>query len=179
MTHDPRPMTKVQAEYETFITEFESAIVGTVSPDGRPHASYAPFVMDERKNIYIYISGLAPHTQNLLINPYASILLAEDEAKTQQIFARRRLNYECAATLIERETPRWVEILDRFQERFGQMIELLRSLTDFCLFQLTPTEGRFVIGFGAAYRIEGENFNRLTLVGGRARSQNEEEPRTQ
>ncbi|MDY6786003.1 MAG: pyridoxamine 5'-phosphate oxidase family protein [Cyanobacteriota bacterium] len=164
---DREKLAKVQAEYEAFITEFESAVVATVGADGKPHASYAPFVMDEGKNIYIYISELAAHAQNLLVNPQASVLLVEDETKTQQIFARRRLNYECTATLIDRETPQWEEMLDRFQERFGQTIDLLRGLTDFRLFQLTPTEGRFVIGFGAAYGIEGENFDRLIPVGGK------------
>ncbi|MDY7012067.1 MAG: pyridoxamine 5'-phosphate oxidase family protein [Cyanobacteriota bacterium] len=166
---------KVQAEYETFTAEFESAILATLGADGRPHASYAPFVMDEAKNIYIYVSGLAAHANNLLTNPRVSVFFAEDEAKTQQIFARRRLNYECVATLIDRGTPLWEAILDRFQNRFGQTVELLRDLTDFRLFRLTPTEGRFVIGFGSAYRLEGDNLERLIPVGGKSGSENTEE----
>ncbi|MFN7516202.1 MAG: pyridoxamine 5'-phosphate oxidase family protein, partial [Dolichospermum sp.] len=46
-----------QAEYEKFPTEFTSIIMSTVNKEGIPDASYAPFVSDEDKNIYIYVSG--------------------------------------------------------------------------------------------------------------------------
>jgi heme iron utilization protein len=94
---------KAQAEYQTFTEQIQSAIISTVSSEGIPNASYAPFVMDESKNIYIYVSGLSTHTQNLYAKSYASILFIEDEAQTKQIFARRRLTFECTASLIERE----------------------------------------------------------------------------
>jgi hypothetical protein len=81
---------KAQAEYEKFPTEFTSIIMSTVNKEGIPDASYAPFVSDEDKNIYIYVSGLATHTQNIHNHPFVSILFIEDEVKTKQIFARRR-----------------------------------------------------------------------------------------
>ena len=45
---------KAQAEYEKFPAEFTSIIISTVNKQGIPNASYAPFVMDDNKNIYIY-----------------------------------------------------------------------------------------------------------------------------
>lgn len=155
---------KAQAEYEKFTEEFESIIISTVNEQGIPNASYTPFVIDDAKNIYIYVSGLSTHTKNIYVNPHVSILFIEDEAKTKQIFARRRLTFDCTATLLERETEQWNQIVEQFQERFGEIIEMLRSLPDFRIFQLTPTEGRFVIGFGAAYHISGDNLNQLTLI---------------
>ena len=158
-------LEKATAEYQKFTQQIQSIIISTVNSEGMPNGSYTPFVMDEFKNIYIYVSGLSTHTQNLNANPNASVLFIEDEAKTPQIFARRRLSYDCSATLIERETEEWKKIVDQFQTRFGEIIQMLRSLADFRIFQLIPHNGRFVIGFGAAYHISGENLDKLVQIG--------------
>ncbi len=153
-----------QAEYEKFPEEFTSIIISTVNKQGIPNASYAPFVMDDDKNIYIYVSGLATHTQNVQNHPFVSVLFIDDEVKTNQIFARRRLSFDCTANLIERETEKWQQIVDKFQLRFGELISTLRSLPDFRILQLTPKTGRFVIGFGAAYNISNDNINQLVQI---------------
>ncbi len=157
-------LKKAQAEYDKFPTEFTSIIMSTVSKEGIPDASYAPFVIDNNKNIYIYVSGLATHTQNIYNHPFVSVLFIEDEIKTKQIFARRRLNFNCTANLVERETEKWQQIVDQFEIRFGELICTLRSLPDFRIFQLTPKNGRFVIGFGAAYNISSDNINQLIQI---------------
>ncbi|WP_042342427.1 HugZ family protein [Calothrix sp. PCC 7507] len=159
-------LEQAQSEYQGFLEEFKSIIISTVSEQGLPNASYAPFVKDELKNIYIYVSGLSTHTKNIYANPHVSVLLIEDESQSNQVFARRRLNFDCTATLIERETEEWNKIVEQFQERFGQIIEVLRDLNDFRIFQLTPYEGRFVIGFGAAYHISGNNLDQLVQITG-------------
>ena len=156
--------TKAQAEYEKFPEEFNSIIISTVNKQGIPHASYAPFIMDNNKNIYIYVSGLATHTQNIHNHPFVSVLFIDDEIKTKQIFARRRLNFDCTTTLITRETEKWKEIVDKFEIRFGELISTLRSLPDFRILQLTPNTGRFVIGFGTAYNISSDNINQLVQI---------------
>ncbi|WP_341529292.1 pyridoxamine 5'-phosphate oxidase family protein [Nostoc sp. UHCC 0302] len=159
-------LEKVQAEYEKFPEEVDSVIISTVNAQGIPDSSYAPYVIDDAKNIYIYVSGLSTHTKNIYANPHVSVLFIEDEAKSNQIFARRRLSFICTATLIERETDNWNQIVEQFQERFGEIIEVLRGLSDFRIFQLTPSEGRFVVGFGAAYHISGDNLNQLVQITG-------------
>jgi len=95
-----------------------------------------------------------------------SVLFIEDEAQTKQIFARRRLTFDCTANLLERDTRPWVEIAEKFQAKFGEIIEMLRSLPDFRIFQLTPQNGRFVLGFGAAYQIGGDSLSQLTQITG-------------
>ncbi|WP_414570876.1 HugZ family protein [Nostoc sp. CCY 9925] len=167
-------LENIQAEYEKFPEQFESIIISTISAEGIPNASYAPFVMDDAKNIYIYVSGLATHTKNLHANPHVCVLFIEDETKSNQIFARSRLNFDCTATLIERETDKWNQIVDQFQGRFGQIIEVLRGLSDFRIFQLTPCEGRFVVGFGAAYRINGDHLHQLVQITGDSGQKQEE-----
>ncbi|MEH2392687.1 MAG: pyridoxamine 5'-phosphate oxidase family protein [Nostoc sp.] len=159
-------LENIQAEYEKFPEEFESVIISTVSAQAIPNASYAPFVMDDSKNIYIYVSGLSTHTKNLYANPHVNVLFIEDEAKSNLIFARRRLSFDCMATLIERETDKWNQIIEQFLGRFGEIIEVLRGLSDFRIFQLTPSEGRFIIGFGGAYHISGDHLHQLVQITG-------------
>ncbi|NET01812.1 MAG: HugZ family protein [Sphaerospermopsis sp. SIO1G2] len=157
-------LAEIQSEYEKFPEEFSSIIISTVDAKGIPNASYTPFVMDESKNIYIYVSGLATHTSNIQINPQVGVLFVEDEAKTTNIFARRRLSFDCTASLIARESEIWNQIVARFQIRFGEIIEMLISLPDFRIFQLTPYQGRYVVGFGSIYNIDSNNLNQLLPI---------------
>lgn len=136
-------------------------MLSTVTADGQPQASYAPFVMGGDRSFYIFTSGLSTHTQNLKTTAKAGILLIEDETQASQIFARQRLMYNCKAELIARHEPEWTTWADKFHTRFGSLIDMLRQLPDFQIFRLVPQSGRFVVGFGAAYEVAPENINRL------------------
>lgn len=157
---------EVRKEYNAFTSIVESVMLGTVDFDQNPNVSYTPFVIDEEKNIYIFVSGMSVHTKNLHENGKASVMFVEDERNSKQIFARRRLTYNCMASLIQKDNPQWDLIADKFAERFGNIIDSLRSLPDFRIFKLTPYNGLFVIGFGAAYSISGENLNDVIHITG-------------
>lgn len=147
--------------YQNFSTQFKSVVLATVSAAGEPQASYAPCVVDKERNIYIFVSGLSAHTQNLTATGKASALFVEDEAKTPQMFARKRLSYDCMASLLARESDHWRAIAQQFESRFGNIIEVMTGLPDFRIFQLCPQSGRFVVGFGAAYDVDPDDLNRL------------------
>lgn len=152
--------------YQQFPTTLQSVMLATANAEGLPNASYAPFVMDEQRNFYIYISGLSPHTENLEATGKVSLLLIEDEARVTQIFARQRLVYDCDATLVLRESDVWQAIADQFEARFGNIVSMLRGLADFRIFKLKPQAGRFVMGFGAAYQIDPQDLNQLKPLQG-------------
>ncbi len=135
--------------------------LSTLDKNARPRASYAPFIEDDAGNFYIFVSQLAAHTQDLLANPEASILLLEDEQNARQIFARQRISYRCKVEIIDKQHDNYLSILDQMEGRFGNVISLLRTLPDFILFCLTPYKGQYVKGFGKAYKLSGENL--LTL----------------
>lgn len=154
-------ISQVIQAYQAFPAQFKSVVLGTVSEQGIPQASYAPCVVDEYLNIYIYVSGLSAHTQNLNATGKASVLFLEDEAQTPQVFARKRLSYACMATLIERDSEQWQAIAQQFEERFGNIIEVMMGLPDFRIFQLKPHAGNFVLGFGAAYTVDPNDLGNL------------------
>lgn len=155
-------LTNAYQVYEQLLTGQQSLILGTINEDGTPLTSYTPYIVDEPKQFYIFISQLAAHTANLQRNGQASLLLIEDESTAAQIFARKRLTFQCLVNSIARDTAEWSEMVDQFEARFGGIIKMLRSLSDFQLFRLMPTSGTLVVGFGQAYELSGERLDTLT-----------------
>jgi putative heme iron utilization protein len=145
----------LREEIENFRDDFRTVVMATVSEDGVPDASYAPYIRDSAGRVYVYISGLSRHTRNLQANRQVSLLFIEAERQAQNVFARKRLNYICDADLVDRASADWAQVLDRFTARFGAFINTIRQLADFQLFCLTPKSGTYVRGFGQAFDLEG------------------------
>jgi len=139
-----------------------SLMMATLSEDGSPHVSYAPFYL-HGKHYLILISELALHTRNIIARPSLDIMLIQDEADASQLFARNRLSLSCDASEVTSEKAEHSALLDQFQNRHGKTVELLRQLPDFHLFRLTPHSGRFVMGFGQAYELSGDNLDQFEL----------------
>ena len=138
--------------------------LATLSAAGEPEASYAPFVRAGDGAFHICVSDLSRHGAHLVATGRASVLLIEDESAAGQIFARRRLVFDCGAAQVGRDTPRWRTVMDLFEHKFGEVVRLIRPLRDFRLFALAPRRGRFVKGFGQAFRIEGPALDALRRV---------------
>lgn len=155
MTAKNEESGRLAEEAQSLLGNFKTLLMSTVSAEGIPEASYAPFVRMEDNCFYIYVSQLSKHTSNLDTTGIASVLFIEDERDATQVFARRRLTFDCRAELIPRETDKWKEIMDAFSAKFGQVIDLVRPLADFKLFRMRPESGAYVRGFAQAYRITG------------------------
>lgn len=138
----------------------KSLHMATLGEDGHPHCGYTPFLRDGR-DFLIFTSQLAVHTRNLLLNPQVSIMLIADEHASRQIFARTRVSYHCRAEPVAREHPDWESLLDRYQAHLGNTVKMLRTLPDFVLFRLRPESGQFVMGFGQAYALAGDNLDQF------------------
>lgn len=147
-------------------TNFKTVILSTVSSKGTPEASYAPSVLDDKKNFYVYVSSLAKHTANLTFSKRASLMIIEDEQQTENLHARKRLTLNCSICPIQRESEQFEEIQKIFVEKFGETSALLKNLLDFKLFCLTPIDGRLVTGFGSTFRLTGTKIDTLKPVNG-------------
>lgn len=165
MTERFRELTGETADEATaFLGSFKTLQMATASAAGEPEASYAPFVRTGDNAFCICVSDLSRHTGHLVANGRASVLIVEDESAASQLFARRRLVFECDAEQVERGTERWHAIMDIFERKFGDVIGLIRPLADFRMFALVPRRGVFVKGFGQAYRITGPALDALRQV---------------
>lgn len=152
-------------EVESFLETFQTLIMASLTPEGAPHASTAPYVRFGN-DFYILISTVAQHGRNLLENPNVSLLFVEDESQCVQPFARKRVTIEATASEIHRVDEAYTAVVERFIAHFDQ--ELVTSLTqmgDFHLFKLSPKSGSVVMGFGKAYRLD-ENLEVLKQIMG-------------
>lgn len=160
----------ILAEAQALHQQFSSLLLATVSATDEPLASYAPYVIDDEGGFCIYVSELAGHTGNLLSTGKASVLFIEDESHSRQIFARKRLTFDCSACEIDRGSPTFEALMDAFDIRHGHIMSMLRSLRDFHLFRLQPTRAVYVRGFGEAFTLEGELLSEIHWINERGHS---------
>ncbi|MBP6498098.1 MAG: pyridoxamine 5'-phosphate oxidase family protein [Campylobacteraceae bacterium] len=144
-----------------FIAHIQTAVIGTLDKDHLPFSSYAPYIYDTNR-FYVYISDIATHAKNIQANPKASLFFIEDESKTDNLFARKRISLQCDSVKITRSSERFEEVLALFAQKFdAKMVETLKKMTDFNLFEFKVTYGEATFGFGKAYLIGGEQMNEL------------------
>lgn len=121
--------------YDSLFTKITTVQLATTNKTGEQNASYAPFIRDTSGDLYIFVSGLAKHTQNLLETHQATVLIIEDEQDCRQIFARNRISYQCVVSEVSKDDKSYNALLDQMQDTFCSTLGLLRSLADF-----KPTE---------------------------------------
>ncbi len=143
-------------EIKEFRQERRTLQLATVDAEGRPNVSYAPFVQNQ-KGYFVLISQIARHARNLLDNPNVSLMMIEDEDTSKQLFARKRLTFDAVATVVERDSELWLQVVGQMKERFGEIIDGLSKLEDFVLFNLKAEQGLFVKGFGQAFQVSGDD----------------------
>ncbi|EJL6398366.1 heme utilization protein HutZ [Vibrio navarrensis] len=147
---------RLEPEIKEFRQERQTLQLATVDKDGRPNVSYAPFVQNQ-EGYFVLISQIARHARNLLENPQVSLMMIEDEDSAKQLFARKRLTFDAVASVVERDSQLWQQVIGQMQERFGEIVAGLSQLEDFVLFNLKAERGLFVKGFGQAYQVSGED----------------------
>ena len=147
---------RIQQEILDFINSRKSLQLSSITSEGRPYASYAPFALGE-SCLFVLISEIAIHAINLQKKPIASILILEDEDTSDELFARKRVNYSVNAEQLVLGSDEWLHGVNILASRHGDRINNLSELDDFKLFKLKPSEGRYVKGFGRAYAFEGES----------------------
>lgn len=121
---------------------------------GFPHASWLPHSVSAAGTPLLLLSQLAEHTQNLLSNPHASLLLTADDKlpATEQ----RRLTLLGTLSPVELESAEQVRYL-RLQPDAAQFL----ALGDFRFFRMQVTQARLIAGFGRMGWQTGEQANGL------------------
>lgn len=141
-----------------FLEQIKSLTISSLDENGYPFSSYAPYVKYNNK-YYVYLSLMAKHSSNLTQNKIASIFFCEDEQDCKNIFAKKRVSIQCETLKLAQNTQNEEEILNKFKAKFGEeMVNMLKKMGDFYLFEFTPFYGEAVFGFGKAYNLGGENF---------------------
>ncbi|AUI87829.1 heme utilization protein HutZ [Vibrio azureus] len=147
---------RLEPEIKEFREERQTLQLATVDAQGRPNVSYAPFVLNQ-EGYFVLISQIARHARNLLINPNVSLMMIEDEDSANQLFARKRLTFDALASVVERDSQLWHQVIEQMQTRFGEVVDGLSQLEDFVLFNLKAEQGLYVKGFGQAYQVSNDD----------------------
>ena len=146
---------------DQFLKNLKSLTISSIDEKGYPFSSYAPFIKHNHK-YYVYLSLMAKHSSNLTKNKIASIFFSEDEKDCLNIFAKKRVSIQCNVKKFEQNTNEEILILDLFRTKFdSEMIDTLSKMKDFYLFEFTPFYGEAVFGFGKAYNLGGDNFEKF------------------
>jgi len=148
--------SRLSQEVLEFINGRQSLQLASLNEAGEPFASYAPFAIGD-ECLYLLLSEIALHAVNLQANPIASVLIIEDEDTARELFARVRVNYTMAVQQLEYGSSEWQVGMSRLTERLGERPRNLGEHTDFKMFKLVPTRGRYVKGFGKAYTLAGQS----------------------
>ena len=142
----------------------KNVYISSVDENNKPEISYSPCVVDDEKNVYILVSDLSKRTSSLVQGRNVSLMFIEPEEQCEEMYVRIRLIFECSTKQIERKTEKWNEQIPVFLNRFGDIINILKSLSDFKMFCFSPVSGSYVKGFGKAYTIEGGTLNQISHI---------------
>lgn len=152
---------EILKEVSSFIEEFKSVILGTVSKEGEIDVTYAPHIK-VNGNHYIYISEIGDHYRNLMENEQKfEIMFLQDEKEANSVLVRKRLRFNVTAEFLKRDEF-FENIMDIFEEKIGETFKIVRKMQDFHLVKLNIIDGRFVKGFGQAYSIKDGQVSQIT-----------------
>jgi len=153
---------RIRHEFKKYITTKQSLMMATVDQNGVPDVSYAPFIMDNDFNLYVFVSDIVKRTRNLVENGKVSLLFIEDESKTKHIFARKRVTVQANAVAVHADDPQIPELQTLFEEKFGEFVNLeIISKSDFKLIRMVPFEGGLTKGFGLAFKLTGDKLEHV------------------
>lgn len=139
------------------------AALGTLHR-GEPYVSMVPFALDvQAPELLIHVSGLAPHTRDMLEHPRVSVLVvAPDDGGMPQSRARATIQGDAAP--LDRESERYAAGRALYLQRFAHAADIF-ALPDFTLFAIRPTSVRFIGGFAQATSLTAEQFARVLREG--------------
>lgn len=147
-------LEQLQQGLERLQVSSKTLLLSTLSEGGMPELSYAPYAKSVQGGFYIFVSELAAHTVNMRSRPVASVLFIQDERDSRNLYARERLSWRCAVREVGRDTEEYQAGLVLLTQAQGNMVDMLRGLSDFHLLMLEPQAGSYVVGFGQAFEVE-------------------------
>lgn len=135
---------------------FDQATLMMAAQDanGAVEMGVTPFIRHDGA-FFIFPSQLSRHVRALLEQTHGQFMLIADESATANQWARRRLKFNADIETVSRTSEEFTGLCDMFAERHGPTTEVIRDFTDFHMLRLHPTDGVMVLGFAAAYALEG------------------------
>ena len=132
------------------------AALGTLH-QGAPFVSMVPYAVAKNSNFILHVSRLAAHTQDMLVNPDVSLLIAESETSQKMAQELARVTVQGQAQKLDGDSQKHNEARDVYLARFPDAASLF-EFSDFNIFIVKPISVRLIAGFGRAVTITGDDF---------------------
>ena len=134
--------------------------LATTDDESVPHISYAPFA-GALGAFGIVVSRLAQHTAHLLAERPAAVLLVGSsigqlDPYQWDPYARVRFSVDVVPRRQAPGSARAHELWSALEDRHGETVGVLRTLSDFEAIALEPVRGRLILGFASAHDIEAD-----------------------
>jgi heme iron utilization protein len=126
---------------------------------GWPFGSVMPYGLDNRGRPTFLISSMAMHTQNLLRDPRASLLITQAEAHNDPLAVARLTLMGTVARVSQDDLA---QVRDTYLERHPEA-SMWAVFGDFAWFRMDLTESYLVGGFGVMGWISAEDYDQAAV----------------
>lgn len=131
--------------------DYEISVLGTNGKDNFPFLSKI-IPMYKNNKLYILISDLSEHTQNITLNYNVSIYFSLKELnKTKSNNPRLTINGIIKKHILKKESKEFVDLLNAYQ-KIESGSKMWGMFTDFNFYSLIPKRALYIQGFGKAYQ---------------------------
>ncbi|HTS00890.1 MAG TPA: pyridoxamine 5'-phosphate oxidase family protein [Thermoanaerobaculia bacterium] len=140
----------------SLVSRSRVAALGTLH-DGAPFVSMVLAAPDPTwSEWFLHVSRLASHTQDLLEDPRASLMLAQPDTGGNDPQQLARLTLVGKAVELSDGSAEEDSAKAVYLARFPEMAELVDQLADFSFWAVRPSSARFVGGFARAFTLAPE-----------------------
>ena len=143
---------EINKKIQTIIEgDYEVSILGTLVKEGYPFLSKIQPMYDNNK-IYILISDLSEHTQNIISNKKVSFYFSMKENNNTKLNnPRLTLNGSISKLELNKNSLKYIDLLKNYQ-KIEKGSKMWGMFSDFNFYLFTPYRGLFIEGFGQAYQ---------------------------
>lgn len=154
---------ELQRKLALLLRETRTAALGTLR-NGAPTVSMVTYAAAEDFSaIYLHLSHLAQHTQDMEKDKHVSLLVAEPDDGREDPQTLARVSIRGYAELIPLGAPGYNLAKNLYQARFPQVMSLF-EFGDFELWRITPKGGRYVAGFAKAFNLTVESLKDIASL---------------
>ena len=131
--------------------DYEISVLGTNGKDNFPFLSKI-IPMYKNNKLYLLISDLSEHTQNIILNHNVSIYFSLKELnKTKSNNPRLTINGIIKKHVLKKENKEFIDLLNTYQ-KIENGSKMWGMFTDFNFYSLIPKRALYIQGFGKAYQ---------------------------
>ena len=130
---------------------YEISVLGTNGKDNFPFLSKI-IPMYKNNKLYLLISDLSEHTQNIVLNQNVSIYFSLKELnKTKSNNPRLTINGIIKKHVLKKKDKEFINLLNTYQ-KIENGSKMWGMFTDFNFYSLIPKRALYIEGFGKAYQ---------------------------